>query len=50
VVLAGKRNPLSDALIGMSNGFYPYLNEIWQRPTLARAGQTLMERLLGRPV
>ena len=50
VVLAGKRNPLSDALIGMSNGFYPYLNEIWMRPTLARTGQTLMERLLGRPV
>ncbi len=50
IVLAGKRNPLSDALIGMSNGFYPYLNEIWIRPTLARTGQTLMEKLLGRAI
>ncbi|MEP7199922.1 MAG: hypothetical protein ABI874_08910 [Chloroflexota bacterium] len=50
IVLVGKRNPLSDALISMSNGFYPYLNEIWTRPTLARTGQNLMERLLGRPI
>ncbi len=50
IVLAGKRNPLSDALIGMSQGFYPYLREIWTRPTIARAGQTLVERLMGRAI
>ena len=48
ILAAGQRNPLSDALIGMSNGFYPYLLEIWKRPTMARAGQTLAQRLFGR--
>ena len=48
VLATGQRNPLNDALIGMSNGFYPYLQEIWKRPTLARAGQSLTKRLFGR--
>ncbi len=33
ILASGQRTPLSDALIGMGNGFYPYLLEIWKRPT-----------------